>query len=148
MSVRGRWRYRVYFILMDVLTAVTLVSLFQFATGPMLEGRAFKSDVLHAIVGTVAPPIAAFLMLAGSWRDEFAELCWQKAAATTVKWLFLAPLLILLIMAAARLAGVLPEAVRTWLIEARGVEVASAFLTALLTLFTLAFQYRRWRESR
>lgn len=143
-----KWRYKAYFLLVDLLTAVAVINLIQTVAGPLAEGPGFRPDVWHGIVGAITLILPAFLMLARFMRDEFAELCWQKSAATTIKWLFVGPVVLLFALAAARLAGTEMDFVVRLIREGGAAGAITAFLNLLVTVFAFSFQFHRWRGGR
>lgn len=128
-------RYRLYFILMDVSAAIALIALVQIALDPQALLRGIRPGFWHELVGW-GSLLPLFLIFAGFMRDEYAERCWQKAAATTVRAMVLLPVVILLV---AALTAPRPMS---------GVGGATILLwgwAMLLAVFVLAFQWHRWR---
>lgn len=159
-SKRGKggkgWRYRAYFRLMDIATVVVVISCLQLAMDPEAMSPEFEPDIWHQIVGWLSFLLPLFLIFARRWRDEFAELCWHQSAATTIKGLFLAPLLLLFVMGIAagwnhahqEAAGGSPPPPVNPLDALSGVQALGICWGLLITLFVLAFQFHRWRGSR
>jgi len=132
----GITRHQAYFALMDAATLIVFIGLAQVAmdTGVLFQG--IRPGFWHELVGwgTLLP---LFLIFAGFMRDEYAELCWQRAAATTVRAMVVLPAAIAIIV--SRRA---PEA-------AAGIDAVTAIFwgwALLLTVFVLAFQWHRWRK--
>ncbi|MBX9729326.1 MAG: hypothetical protein K2X31_10500 [Sphingopyxis sp.] len=140
-------RYRLYFRLMDIALLLTLAGIVQLVIEPAALRPEFVPGPAHLAVGIGSVLLTTFLMFAGFMRDEYAQACWEQAAATTIKGLVIIPFVTLfvsgIIAGFNAEPGVAPgpsplEAVNGAVIFAWGWSL-------LLTLFVLAFQWHRWR---
>jgi hypothetical protein len=139
-------RYRLYFLLMDVATFFVVASLVQFVVDPPKLQPGVEENIWHSIIGWPALLLPPFLILARFMRDEFAQACWQRAAAVTVAGLVVLPLVAIFGW----------SAVQAMLGLQRGAlfgAISGAFMfmivwSSLITLFVLAFQFFRWRGAR
>lgn len=153
---RRAWRYRAYFVVLDITTAVTVISIVQVLLDPAALLRDYEPGLAHQVVGVLGFILPIFLMFARSWRDEFAELCWQRAAGTTLKLLFLAPVAVLFALgikagwddAHQRALGANPPPPVSPLDTYTAGDALAWCWALLITLFILAFQFHRWRGSR
>lgn len=150
------WRFRSYFALVDLATLLVAITIVQVAIDPAALTRDDEPQGWEVAVGLIGLAVPIFLMFARSWRDEFAELCWRRAAANTLQMLVLVPLVLLFTLgiksgwddAHQRALGANPPPPVS-LLEAYSAGDAFAWCwTLLITLFVLAFQFHRWRGSR
>jgi hypothetical protein len=144
-------RYRLYFLLMDVSTVLVGVSIVQAILNPSAltqpTGEPGPIDLVIAMIIILLPTL---LIFASRMRDEFAEILWQKAAASTVKGLVILPFVALFIagiVAGYREAGGAPPTPMP-LDAISGTTLFGWAWMLMLSLFVLSFQWHRWRGSR
>ncbi len=139
-------RHRLYFLLMDVATFFIVASLVQLFVDPPKMQPGVSENIWHSIIGFPALLLPPFLILARFMRDEFAQACWEKAAAVTVAGLVVLPLVGLFGLSLLQSLAVM-ERVPT-LDEVSGRAVFVFMWGALIHLFIFAFQFFRWRGAR
>lgn len=144
-------RYRLYFLLMDLSTLLVGVSIVQAALNPAaLTQPAGEPGTLDLIIAAFIILLPTSLIFASRMRDEFAEILWQKAAASTIKGLVIVPFIALFvagIVAGIREAGGAPPTPMP-LDAVSGTTLFGWTWMLMLSLFVLAFQWHRWRGSR
>lgn len=140
-------RYRLYFRLMDIALLLTLAGIVQLVIEPAAMKPDFVPGPLHLAIGIGSVLLTTFLMFAGFMRDEYAQACWERAAATTVKGLVIIPFVTLFVSGV--IAGYnAPQGAPPGLSPletASGAVIFAWGWSLLLTLFVLAFQWHRWR---
>ncbi len=144
-------RYRVYFLLMDFATLSVGVSIVQALLSPAaLTETPTNPTPLDLAVAAVIILLPTTLIFAHRMRDEFAEVLWQKAAASTIKGLVIVPFIALFvagIVAGFREAGGAPPTPMP-LDAVSGTTLFGWAWMLMLSLFVLTFQWHRWRGSR
>lgn len=156
----GMTRYSLYYRLMDICLALQVVTL-----GVELTETAFDYDLVD-FAGSGIPItlflmaiiVPVFLVFARFMRDDFAEMLWQKTAGTVLKALMILPVPVA-IAAGVMIAGGqidIPTEIFTH-DEVTDTDSGAIFGVVLSliyiwiytpVLFTLAFQWHRWRASR
>ena len=153
---KGAWRYRTYFALVDLATLLAAFTIVQVAIDPTALSQEYEAQGWEIAIGLVGLIVPIFLMFARSWRDEFAELCWRRAAANTLQMLVIAPVVMLFALgirdgwddAHQRALGANPPPPVSPLDAYTAGDAFTWCWTLLITLFVLAFQFHRWRGSR
>lgn len=144
-------RYRLYFLLMDVSTVLVGVSIAQAILNPSaLTQPAGEPGPVDLVIAAIIILLPTSLIFASRMRDEFAEILWQKAAASTVKGLVILPFVALFvagIVAGYREAGGAPPTPMP-LDAISGTTLFGWAWMLMLSLFVLSFQWHRWRGSR
>lgn len=144
-------RYRLYFLLMDVSTVLVGVSIVQAILNPSaLTQPAGQPGPIDLVIAAIIILLPTSLIFASRMRDEFAEILWQKAAASTVKGLVILPFVALFvagIVAGYREAGGAARAPMP-LDAISGTTLFGWAWMLMLSLFVLSFQWHRWRGSR
>ncbi len=143
-------RHRLFFWLIDLTTLAVLLAIAMEVGQSAFGFYDLVGDRVSAVLFLIILPIGIFVPLflafRTSMRDEFAELCWQRAAATTVKLLFIAPPLVM--FGVGVFAGFMEahggNPTKAW----AGDEVIINIWLMVLTAFILSFQWHRWRVSR
>ena len=150
------WRYRTYFVMVDLATLLAGFTIIQVAMDPTALTAEYEAQGWEIAIGLVGLLLPIFLMFARSWRDEFAELCWRRAAANTLQMLAISPVIILFALgikdgwdqAHQEALGANPPPPVHPLEPYTAGDALAWFWTLLITLFVLAFQFHRWRGSR
>lgn len=144
-------RYRLYFLLMDVSTVLVGVSIVQAILNPSaLTQPTGEPGPIDLVIAAIIILLPTSLIFASCMRDEFAEILWQKAAASTVKGLVILPFVALFIagiVAGIRETGGAPRAPMP-LDAISGTTLFGWAWMLMLSLFVLSFQWHRWRGSR
>jgi hypothetical protein len=144
-------RYRLYFLLMDLATLMVGVSIGQAILQPQsLTATPVDPSPLDLGIAAVIILLPTSLIFASRMRDEFAEILWQKAAASTIKGLVIVPFIALFvagIVAGFREAGGAP-ATPMPLDVVSGATLFGWAWMLMLSLFVLTFQWHRWRGTR
>jgi hypothetical protein len=155
-------RHNLYYRLMDIaLGAVSLMiaaAVFKQIMGYSAVGGVLRYPfAVVFVLGTVLP---ALLIFQRWMRDDFSEMLWQRAAGTVLKALIILPLPAMVIVATAFALGNPGPAIEVTDSSSAGFSTThNATLTGamrtLVTLwlftpaiFTLSFQWHRWRASR
>ena len=138
-------RHLAYFRLLDVAFVLQLMMVASeviewFGIDVERWGAFFYVLLALGVIGLLIPAALIFLR---SWRDEFTEELWQKAAGTTLKALIILPIPVAIAF------GILAD--RPAPEEDTAVLGAIRILAYLWTMapmaFTFAFQWHRWRAS-
>jgi hypothetical protein len=153
-------RYSLYYRLMDVSFAagVILLALEIAEYGFSMPLPEPLYTWLGLSVFFIAFFVPAFCVFARFMRDDFAELLWQKAAGTVLKALIILPLPLAFIIGGLVVTGQIdvPESEfsDTGISSsdggaALGVIYSFVYIWVFAPIiFTLAFQWHRWRASR
>jgi SNF family Na+-dependent transporter len=159
MKMAKMTRYSLYYRLMDIAFVASLITLISFAfkatTGIGLFGYVpFKASTVLVPLAVLLPSLLIFQR----WmRDDFSEMLWQKSAGTVLKLLVVLPIPIIFIFVFVVAAdGIAPPSSTDPLSDDPLLEgmlngvVRSIVILWLITpmLFSLAFQWHRWRASR
>lgn len=149
--MKNKLRYRLYFLLMDISTLMVVISLVDTLVRPdRLVTTASSPSLFDLIVASTIILLPTSLIFANRMRDEFAELLWQRAAASTIKGLVVLPFIALFvagIVAGFREAGGAPPTPMP-LDAISGSTLLNWAWLLMLSLFVLTFQWHRWRASR
>lgn len=151
-------RFALYYRLIDASFACHLILLaaafFKAITGTSaVDGvlrYPFAAVFLFAII---VPPVLIFQR----WmRDDFSEMLWQKTAGTVLKALVLLPFPVMIAVIMAFVSGnATANPTNSSNLSAEAGAALSGFSFTMIVvwfvgplLFTLAFQWHRWRASR
>ncbi len=156
----GMTRYSLYYRLIDFCFGVQLFTIAVEIAEVVLDREIdyWLGHVLPITLYTVAIILPVFLVFARFMRDDFAETLWQKTAGTVLKALMVLPLP-LAIAAGVMIAGGHIDVPNEIFSDDNVNETDSGAIFGVVlsliyiwiytpVLFTLAFQWHRWRASR
>lgn len=156
----GMTRYSLYYRLMDICLGLQLLTLGievgEYALGRNLHD--WTGPGISIALFLIAIVLPVFLVFARFMRDDFAEMLWQKTAGTVLKALMILPVPVA-IAAGLMIAGGQIDIPSEVLSHDEVNEIDSGAIFGVVislmyiwiytpVLFTLAFQWHRWRASR
>jgi hypothetical protein len=153
-------RYSLYYRLMDVSFFAAMVLLLMDIVEALLDLTPSESVTLWVgfPLGGLSFLLPSFCVFARFMRDDFAELLWQKAAGTVLKALIILPLPLAFVFGALIVTGQIdmpesdfsnPNISSSDGGAALGVIFSFIYLWIFTpVIFSLAFQWHRWRASR
>jgi hypothetical protein len=139
-------RFRLFYVLLDAATLVTLISLGRMVADPssMFEDR--PNALIFQVAGVLAVLLPAILIFVRAIRDEFAEQLWQAAAGATLRGLIWIPFALLFLWGIVEGLSGAPDSDLDMVIS--GTQMLALMLMLQLTLFVLSLQWHRWRTLR
>jgi hypothetical protein len=138
-------RFRLFYLLLDAASVMTLLSLGRMLADPASIFREDTDMIVWRVLGALALLLPAILIFVRTIRDEFAEQLWQAAAGTTMRGLIWIPFAMFFLW--GLIEGIMgsPSADPNAIIS--GTQMLAMILTGQLTLFVLSLQWHRWRAS-